>query len=153
MIGEAVISDLKSVIKKLKHKGAIWEWATYEEDLIADRLHFLKITLSPLPSQWNPKCLFSKFGLSLFRGKSSLKEVMTFIDYCLSTRREYEKVNKIPVSERGFLLGKQRLFLFGNFTSDKLTFAKTFYWPIKSENPFFLTQYALHDSVKAQIPY
>jgi hypothetical protein len=156
MIGESLVAELKATIKKLKYRSAVWEWAIWARDA-PPRLHLLKITLNGAREAGRQNQLFRAAGLSLFRSTSSLKKVIGFLDYCLSTRREFEKTNKIPFGEAGFQLGKHKVELFGNFLRQNAelcgsAMAKT-HWFFKSNRPFFLAEYALHDSVKPQIPH
>ncbi len=155
MVGESVVAELKTLLRKLKYRGAIWEWAICDKDNVP-KVHFLKITLTPKPDQRRQTCLLRASGLSLFRSGSSLKKVATFLDYCLYTRREFEKTNKTPFGETGFRTGEHTVELFGNFLGDKVTLYGTTrakaYWSFKSERPFFMLEYALHQSVSPQLP-
>jgi len=133
----------------------MWEWAIWGRDNLP-KVHFLKITFLAKSKRIRQTRLFNFSGLSLFRASSSIKRVTAFLDYCLSTRREFEKVNKVPFDEARFLIGEHEVQLFGNFPSDRVTFygsaeAKNL-WLLKSDKPCFVAEYALHGSVSAQLP-
>ena len=100
MIGETIVAELKSIIKSLKYQGAIWEWAIWQKDSIP-KVHFLKIELTSTHKRRRATRLFSASGLSLFRETTSLTKVVSFLDYCVSTRQQYEQVKKIPFGEPG----------------------------------------------------
>lgn len=155
MIGEAVVAQLATLVRKLTCSQAVWEWAIWEHDG-KPHLHFLKITITTSPESSQREVIYSSSGLILFRKATSLKEVDDFIEYCLATRRRYEETNQIPVNEQGFKIGSHVVELFENFTTDRLDFwgsarAKAS-WFLKSERPFFIVQYALHDSVRPRLP-
>lgn len=156
MIGEPVVAELKRIVKTLKYPTAVWEWALWHGDT-GPRIHFLKITLSPTSGTARQTRLFHKSALSLFRSKTSVREVRHFLDYCLSARREFEKTNTLPASEPGFRLSRYKIPLFGNFPASAVELVGSHrakdYWLFKSSCPFFLAEYALHDSAKAQIPH
>src|SRR5262249_21647375 len=150
VIGETLVAELRGLVRALRYRSAVWEWAIWEH---GDRayLPFLKITLSQSPARGRRVRLFASAGLSLFRATTALRQLHAFLDYCLSTRRSYETVNTIPFGEPGFKVGSHIVELFGNFISERPTLygsvrAKN-YWLLKADSPFWIAEYALHSSV------
>jgi hypothetical protein len=155
-LGESIVRELKSLIKKLKFQRAIWEWSLALNDS-PPRLNFLRITLDSKASLHPTGTLLENSSISLCRANTPIRFVLGFLDYCLSTRKQFDKTNTLPVKERGFPLGDKRPHLFGNFPAQHVELVGSTrareYWNFKTTRPFFLAEYALHDSVRPRLPY
>lgn len=156
MIGEEAVDRFMNLARMFKYSAALWEWAVLEHGGQA-RLHFLKITLTDSIRSEGSRMLYSASGLSLFQARMPLRSVDEFVAYCLSTRQIHDETKAIPVPEKGYQLGAHTVPLFGNFGGHDApelvnSVRARSGWPLKSDRPYFLLEYALHDSARPPKP-
>lgn len=154
MSDEALVTEIRKTVARLKVTAATWEWAIWKSAAVP-KLHFLKITFHPWERPQSREAIFDIPSLSVWRAETSVSEVDRLLDHCLAVRPLLERMDATRLNEIQFQLGPHTVEIIGNFPGSKIDFygsavAKD-HWLLKADTPFFLADYALHSSVSVDI--